>query len=123
MRRWWLILAGVLLGAAVLFVFFDEQRDTRRLREATTRICARDNRERADRHAEDPVGAPRRNRREAMLPILFCEPNLRGRPARARPVYLQRRFVCLYQHHQLAPLPSPGQVRGREPDPHRLCTT
>lgn len=116
-----------------------EKEDVTKVRKAAARICARQNLERAEIHAayqrpivllspfdllikDEPVldsilvgqESLRKvslKRVHRLLPILDCEPNLRGRPATKRPSILQERFVNLYLAGKLDPIPGIAAVK------------
>lgn len=97
MSRWKTILAalagGVVVGAIVflLVVQRSDNRADERLQGATFRLCARQNNDRAFAHSVTRPAALALARKR--LPILDCEPNLSGRPARVMPDADQREFV------------------------------
>lgn len=110
-----------------------ERRDVISVRRAATRICARQNLERAEIHAayqrpivllspfstlvksepvlelilkgQETLRKSALKRVHRFLPILDCAPNLKGKPAVARPPALQSRFVKLYLEGRLDPTP------------------
>lgn len=109
-----------------------EHHDTRLLRRADARLCARENLVRAEVHVayqqRQPMPPPeaflsspilkvlldraRSVQKEGLrrvrdnLPILECAPNLRGQPAYALTDRKQRRFVDLYVHGRLTAVPT-----------------
>ena len=98
-----------------------ERADIQFSREADARNCSRHNRTRAEIHHYWRNSPADLARVERSLPIITCESNLRGVAPRARPIEDQRRFVCLYRTHQLAPLPEPQEIDGDERDSLHLC--
>ena len=140
LKRWWpipaAILAAVVLGGTIRAYYnterlnkliaaekLEQRRDDRRAREADARMCARDNRERAEFQVtyskfelKQELARVQRN-----LPVLYCDANLKGKQPTERRAEAQERFVCLYRESQLKPLPTAEQIKGKEPDPQKRC--
>jgi hypothetical protein len=112
---------GLVLSAAVAWLRVTEAQDIKTVRAAAARICARDNRERAEAHFAYRQSEEDLRRVERNLPVVDCSANLYGRPAQARSRQGQRRFTCLYATDQLRPLPGPKALPGLEPDHKGLC--
>lgn len=114
-----------------------EGKDIRRSRHADARQCARENLVRAEVHVAYQTGQPmpppeaflsepilrvlvnvaRANQANGLkrvrrnLPILECQPNLRGEPAHPLTDKKQKRFVELYEAGLLDPTPSASDAQ------------
>lgn len=90
-----------------------KQRESSQLRAITYRVCQRESVDRAYAHSF----TPRRDwpRVERQLPILDCDPNITGAPAKPLSSQDQRAFVARFKAGTL-PLREQGICRERVPD-------